>query len=557
MIKENFIKLFESSFKENWDSMAMTDYVTKRDYTYKQVAEEVAKLHLLYKELNITKDDKIAIVGRNTPMWAISFISVVTYGAVVVPILQDFHPNDIQHIVNDSDAALLFLSDNLWENIEEGKVSKLRAILSITEFRCLYQSSGESIESKVKHLDDLFAKKYPNGFGKEDVKYVEKDNSEVVEINYTSGSTGFSKGVMLTGNNLAGNIVFGMNYTDITGATGKKKIVTFLPLAHAYGCAFDFLAQITTGSHITFLNRVPSPKILLKAFEEVKPDVIFTVPLVVEKVYKNQILPTLSKTSMKLALEIPILNQKIYSEIRKQLYNAFGGKFSEMVVGGASFNKEVEDFLVKIKFPFTVGYGMTECAPLISYASHETFVLGSAGRILPNMEVRIDSEDPANIAGEMQVRGDHVMVGYYKNQDATDAVFTSDGWLRTGDMGTVDKDGNIFIKGRCKNMILGASGQNVYPEIIEAKLVNMPFISECIVTSKDDKLVALVYPDFTAMDESHVSREELDVVMEETRKNLNKTLASYESITKIIIFPTEFEKTPKKNIKRYLYEGVK
>ncbi|MFA6779991.1 MAG: AMP-binding protein [Paludibacteraceae bacterium] len=557
MIKENFIKLFESSFKENWDSMAMTDYVTKRDYTYKQVAEEVAKLHLLYKELNITKDDKIAIVGRNTPMWAISFISVVTYGAVVVPILQDFHPNDIQHIVNDSDAALLFLSDNLWENIEEGKVSKLRAILSITEFRCLYQSSGESIESKVKHLDDLFAKKYPNGFGKEDVKYVEKDNSEVVEINYTSGSTGFSKGVMLTGNNLAGNIVFGMNYTDITGATGKKKIVTFLPLAHAYGCAFDFLAQITTGSHITFLNRVPSPKILLKAFEEVKPDVIFTVPLVVEKVYKNQILPTLSKTSMKLALEIPILNQKIYSEIRKQLYNAFGGKFSEMVVGGASFNKEVEDFLVKIKFPFTVGYGMTECAPLISYASHETFVPGSAGRILPNMEVRIDSEDPANIAGEMQVRGDHVMVGYYKNQDATDAVFTSDGWLRTGDMGTVDKDGNIFIKGRCKNMILGASGQNVYPEIIEAKLVNMPFISECIVTSKDDKLVALVYPDFTAMDESHVSREELDVVMEETRKNLNKTLASYESITKIIIFPTEFEKTPKKNIKRYLYEGVK
>lgn len=557
MIKENFIKLFESSFKENWDSMAMSDYVTKRDYTYKQVAEEVAKLHLLYKELNITKDDKIAIVGRNTPMWAISFISVVTYGAVVVPILQDFHPNDIQHIVNDSDAALLFLSDNLWENIEEGKVSKLRAILSITEFRCLYQSSGESIESKVKHLDDLFAKKYPNGFGKEDVKYVEKDNSEVVEINYTSGSTGFSKGVMLTGNNLAGNIVFGMNYTDITGATGKKKIVTFLPLAHAYGCAFDFLAQITTGSHITFLNRVPSPKILLKAFEEVKPDVIFTVPLVVEKVYKNQILPTLSKTSMKLALEIPILNQKIYSEIRKQLYNAFGGKFSEMVVGGASFNKEVEDFLVKIKFPFTVGYGMTECAPLISYASHETFVPGSAGRILPNMEVRIDSEDPANIAGEMQVRGDHVMVGYYKNQDATDAVFTSDGWLRTGDMGTVDKDGNIFIKGRCKNMILGASGQNVYPEIIEAKLVNMPFISECIVTSKDDKLVALVYPDFTAMDESHVSREELDVVMEETRKNLNKTLASYESITKIIIFPTEFEKTPKKNIKRYLYEGVK
>jgi len=556
MVKENFIKLFELSFKKHWDDMAMTDYITKKDYTYEQVAVEVAKLHLLFKEMKITKDEKIALVGRNTPMWAISFISTVTYGAVVVPILQDFHPDDIQHIVNDSDATLLFITDNIWENVEESSMPNLRAIFSITDFRCLHQASGETIDKTIEKMNSLFAKRYPNGFTKEDVNYYPKDNSEVVEINYTSGSTGFSKGVMLTGGNLAGNIEFGMYHTDITGYPNKKEIVTFLPLAHAYGCAFDFLAQITTGSHITFLNRVPSPKVLLQAFEEAKPDVIFTVPLIIEKIYKSKILPKLGKTSVKLALGIPILNQKIYSEIRKQLISAFGGNLSQMVVGGAAFNKEVEDFLVKIKFPFTVGYGMTECGPLISYASPETFIPSSAGRILPNMEVKIDSADPEHIAGEMSVRGDHVMKGYYKNPEATAAVLSEDGWLKTGDMGTVDENGNIFIKGRCKNMILGASGQNIYPEIIEAKLVNMPFISESIVTLKNDKLVALVYPDYNAMNESHVSREELDVVMEENRKNINKTLAAYENITKIIIFPTEFEKTPKKNIKRYLYEHL-
>lgn len=556
MAQENFIKLFEKSFKENWDHLAMTDYVTKTDYTYKQVAEEVAKLHLLFEELNIKPGDHISLVGKNTPMWAMTFIAVMTYGAVIVPILQDFHPDDIQHVVNHSDSTFLFLSDNVWENIDESKVSDLRGIFSITEFRCLYQGPGESIQKVMKQLDALFAARYPNGFSKEDVKYIDKDNSEMVVLNYTSGSTGFSKGVMLNGTNFMGNIEFCFNHTKITSKTGdRKKILTFLPLAHVYGCTLDFLAQVTSGSHITFLNRVPSPKILLKAFEEIKPDVIFTVPLIVEKVYKSMVLPLLEKTSTQTALAIPTLNEKVYSEIRNKLYSAFGGRFIEIVLGGAAINKEVDEFLAKIKFPYTVGYGMTECAPLISYCSKDEHKIASAGILLSNMEAKIVSEDPANIAGELLVRGDNVMIGYYKNEEATQAAFDGE-WLRTGDMATMDSENHIFLKGRCKNMILGASGQNIYPEAIEAKMVNLPFISECVVIARDAKLVALVYPDFAAMDESNVNREELDVIMEENRKTINKTLASYEAINKIVIFPNEFEKTAKKNIKRYLYEGL-
>ncbi|MCQ2217251.1 MAG: AMP-binding protein [Paludibacteraceae bacterium] len=556
MAQENFIKLFEKSFKENWDHLAMTDYVTKTDYTYKQVAEEVAKLHLLFEELNIKPGDHISLVGKNTPMWAMTFIAVMTYGAVIVPILQDFHPDDIQHVVNHSDSTFLFLSDNVWENIDESKVSDLRGIFSITEFRCLYQGPGESIQKVMKQLDALFAARYPNGFSKEDVKYIDKDNSEMVVLNYTSGSTGFSKGVMLNGTNFMGNIEFCFNHTKITSKTGdRKKILTFLPLAHVYGCTLDFLAQVTSGSHITFLNRVPSPKILLKAFEEIKPDVIFTVPLIVEKVYKSMVLPLLEKTSTQTALAIPTLNEKVYSEIRNKLYSAFGGRFIEIVLGGAAINKEVDEFLAKIKFPYTVGYGMTECAPLISYCSKDEHKIASAGILLSNMEAKIMSEDPANIAGELLVRGDNVMIGYYKNEEATQAAFDGE-WLRTGDMATMDSENHIFLKGRCKNMILGASGQNIYPEAIEAKMVNLPFISECVVIARDAKLVALVYPDFAAMDESNVNREELDVIMEENRKTINKTLASYEAINKIVIFPNEFEKTAKKNIKRYLYEGL-
>lgn len=556
MANKNFIKLFEESFKENWDHLAMSDYATKTDYTYKQLAEEVAKMHLLFKELGIKEGETISLVGKNTPAWAITFISVVTYGAVIVPILQDFHPDDIQHVVNHSDSSLLFLSDNIWENIDESKVNNLRGIFSYSEFRCLYQGPGETIQKTMKQLDALFAERYPNGLTKEDVVYSNRTNDEMVVLNYTSGSTGFSKGVMLNGNAFMGNIDFMFEHTNLSSKTGRKKLLTFLPLAHVYGCTLDFLGQITSGSHITFLNRVPSPKILLKALEEVQPDVIFTVPLIIEKVYKAMIVPLLEKASTQAAMAIPELRDKMYSEISNKLYNAFGGKFIEIVLGGAGVNAEVDEFLCKIKFPFTVGYGMTECAPLISYCSKDQHKVGSAGILLTNMEAKIVSDDPENIAGELLVKGPNVMMGYYKNPEATAAAFTEDGWMRTGDMATMDSENHIFLKGRCKNMILGASGQNIYPETIEAKISNLPFIQECVVIARESKLVALVYPDFAAMDENNVSRDELDVIMEENRKTINKSLASYEAITKMVIFPNEFEKTAKKNIKRYLYEGL-
>lgn len=553
MVKANFIKLFETSFKDNWDLLAMTDYITKKDYKYKDVAEEVERMHILFERLHVEKNDKIALVGRNTPMWATSFISIVTYGAVVVPILQDFHANDIQHIINHSDAKYVLMSDNIWEEIDERKVSGVSGILSITSNKCLYQSEGEDINGILEHIPTLFDKKYPNGFSKEDVKYIEKDNSEIVEINYTSGSTGLSKGVMISGQNLAGNVEYTMQFKDLAW---HKKVVTFLPLAHCYGCAFDFLLQICTGSHITFLNKVPSPKIILQAFAEVKPDLVISVPLVIEKIYKNLISMALPKVQPQLDLGNPQITAKVYAGLKAALMNAFGGNIKEVVIGGASFNITIQNFLKKIDFPFTVGYGMTECAPLISYSPHESFIVGSVGKLLPCMQLKIkDSEDPENIPGEILVKGDHVMLGYYENPEATAAALDKDGWLHTGDMGTIDKNNNIFIKGRCKDMILGPSGQNIYPETIEEKLVEMPYVFECLVTTKDEKLVALVYPDKALMEENGITKEQLEEIMEENRKNLNTQVASYEGIKKIIIFPTEFEKTPKKNIKRYLYEN--
>lgn len=548
-----FIQYIEKAIPEFWELDAMTDYVSKDSFTYQQVGEEIAKLHILFRELHIQQNDKIALVGRNTPKWAITFLATVSYGAVIVPILQDFHPNDVMHIVNHSESKLLFLSDNQWENLEEEKLQGVRGVFSITDFRCLYQAAGETIQATMKQLPDLYAAQYPQGLRKEDVKYAEKDNNELAILNYTSGTTGYSKGVMLTGENICGNL----DFAGMTNLVGRGyRILTFLPLAHAYGCAFDFLSQFVFGAHITFLTRIPSPKVLLKAMEEVKPSAIFTVPLIVEKIYKNNILPKLSKTSMKVLTSLPILSGKVYDEIRKTLVKTFGGEFCQMVIGGAPINPEVEDFLLKIKFPFSVGYGMTECGPLISFEGCDTYSPHSAGRVIPGMEIRINSSDPQNVPGEIQVKGRNVMRGYYKNEEATADTFTEDGWMRTGDVGVVDKEGFLYIKGRSKTMILGASGQNIYPEEIEAKLNNLPFISESIVTQRNDKLVALVYPDRAAMDEMGVQDKDLDAVMEEHRKNLNNQLAAYERLTQIIIHPTEFEKTPKKSIKRYLYENV-
>lgn len=546
-----FIRYFEKAIPEFWELPAMTDYVSKSSYTYQQVGEEIAKLHLLFEQMHIQPNDKVALVGRNTPQWAITFLATITYGAVIVPILQDFHPNDVMHIVNHSESKMLFLSDNQWENLEEEKMQNVRGVFSITDFRCVYQAPGETVQAMMKQLPTCYAERYPNGLRKEDVKYAQKDDEELAVLNYTSGTTGYSKGVMLTGENLCGNLDFA-GETNLVGR--GYRILTFLPLAHAYGCAFDFLAQIAYGAHITFLTKIPSPKVLLKAMEEVKPTAIFTVPLIIEKIYKNNILPKLNKTSMRLITNIPILSGRVYAEIRNALVKTFGGEFCQMVIGGAPINREVEDFLLKIKFPFSVGYGMTECGPLISFEGCDTYSPHSTGRVITGMEMRIDSADPKNVPGEIQVRGRNVMKGYYKNEEATAETFTADGWMRTGDVGVMDEQGFLYIKGRSKTMILGPSGQNIYPEEIEAKLNNLPFISESIVMMRNEKLVALVYPDSAAMDEMGVQTKDLDVVMETHRKSLNEQLAAYERLTAIIIHPTEFEKTPKKSIKRYLYE---
>lgn len=551
MIEENFIKIYEKSFKENWDLPALTDYNTRETFTYGEVAEQIARLHLLFKYCQIRRGDKIALVGRNTPRWCIAFMAAVSYGAIIVPILQDFNANDVQHIVNHSDSVLLFAGDLIWENLEVDKLSQLRATISLVDYTCLDQRDGEYITQCLGDMDKLFKKAYPKGFTRDDVCFAELTNDKVILINYTSGTTGFSKGVMLTGNNLGGNVCFGISSKlHFSGS----KCLSFLPLAHAYGCAFDLLVPLAVGTHITLLGKIPSPKILLKALEEVKPNLIICVPLILEKIYRKQILPMLNKRPLKWALNVPLLDSRIYGQVRKKLVDAFGGRFEQVIVGGAPLNAEVEAFLHRIKFPFTVGYGMTECGPLISYTHHSEFIPRSSGRILEGyMQVKIDSSDPELIPGEICVRGENVMAGYYKNQEATEKVIDKDGWLHTGDMGTVNNDDTIFIKGRYKTMILGASGQNIYPEEIESKLNNMPFIMESLVIEKDGRLVALVYPDYEAVDDYGIANEDLPVAMEEIRKNLNKEVAPYEQIAKIHLYPTEFEKTPKRSIKRYLY----
>ena len=505
MIKENFIKLYENSFRENWDLPCYTNYGEPESYTYGEVAEEIAKLHLLFKHCSLRRGDKIAVIGKNNARWCIAYMATITYGAIIVPILQDFNPNDVHHIVNHSESVFLFTSDTIWENLEEERLTGIRAVFSLTDFRCLHQRDGETVQKFLKHIDQYMTDTYPKGFRKEDVLYTTLSNDKVMLLNYTSGTTGFSKGVMLTGNNLAGNVTFGIR-TELL----KKgdKVLSFLPLAHAYGCAFDFLTATAVGTHVTLLGKVPSPKIIMKAFEEVKPNLIITVPLVIEKIYKNVIQPIISKKGMKWALSIPLLDNQIYGQIRKKLIDALGGRFKEIIIGGAAMNPEVEEFFHKIKFPFTIGYGMTECGPLISYAPWDKFVPSSSGKILDIMEARIYKENPEAETGEIQVRGENVMTGYYKNPEATQEVFTKDGWLRTGDLGTMDDEGNIFIRGRLKTMILSSSGQNIFPEEIEAKLNNLPFILESLVIERNKKLVALVYADYEALDSLGLNHED-------------------------------------------------
>ena len=553
MIKENFIKIYEKSFKENWDLPALTNYSKNETYAYSDVALEVAKIHLLFKECQIRKGDKIALVGKDTAQWCITYMAAVTYGAIIVPILQDFNPNDIHHIINHSESVFLFASNRIWDSLEEEKIQNIRAVFSLSDFRCVHQRDGEYIQKFVNHIDEKMAERYPNGFTKEDIRYVTQGNDKIVLLNYTSGTTGFSKGVMITGNNLAGNVTFARDREILVKGDIE---LCFLPLAHTYSCAFNFLLPLAVGTHVTLLGKVPSPKILLKALEEVKPNLILSVPLILEKIYKKTILPQLNKRSVKIALNIPYVGDRVYAKFQEKLMIAFGGRLREIIIGGAPLNGEVEEFLRKINFPLTVGYGMTECGPLISYDKPADFVAGSCGQILKDiMQVRIDSSDPYNIPGEIQVSGENVMLGYYKNKEATQEIFTEDNWLRTGDLGTIDHDNRIFIRGRSKSMILGASGQNIYPEEIEAKLNNLPFVMESLVIERGQKLVALVYPDYDSLDDAGVIHDDIQAVMDENRKELNKIVAPFESISAIQLYPTEFEKTPKKSIKRYLYNN--
>jgi len=553
MEKMTFIKLYEKSFRKNFDFLAMTDYGSGKTFTYGEVAKEIAKLHILFKECKINPDDKISVIGKNSSRWGIAHLAAATYGAIVVPILHDFNANDVQHIINHSDSVLLFAADAVWETLAEESLPQIKGVISLKDFRLLSQREEENVGNIITQLDEKFAEKYPGGFGPDDIQYSNQSDDELVVLNYTSGTTGFSKGVMIMGRNLSGNMQFAHDHICLKRG---DRMLSFLPLAHTYGAAFDFLYALTAGVEVTFLGKTPAPKVLLKAFEEVQPGVVISVPLIFEKIYKNMIIPTLHKRPVSWALSLPLLDTQIYSQIRKKLIHALGGKVWQVIIGGAPFNSEVEDFLLKIKFPVSVGYGMTECAPLISFSLCADFIPHSCGKVLDCMEARIDSEDPENIAGEIQVRGQNVMAGYYKNETATKEAFTDDGWLRTGDLGTLDKNNNLFIRGRSKSMILGPSGQNIYPEEIEAKLNNLPFVMESLVMEKNRRLIALVYPDYDSVDESGLAHDNLALIMEENRTTLNKEVASYEKIAEIQLFPNEFEKTPKKSIKRYLYNNI-
>jgi long-chain acyl-CoA synthetase len=550
--EENLIKIYENSFRKNWDLEAVTDFGTTLTLTYGQMAERIAYLHLLFERVGINVGDRIAVMGKNNSNWVTTYLAAVTYGAVIVPILQDFKANDAIHIINHSESKLLFITDLIWENIDVEQVPDLQAVISLNTMDLIVTGLPKTQAVDKMTIEELFAEKYPNGFTRDDVHYIERSNAELASINYTSGTTGFSKGVMTPMNALAGNIVFGLT-TNLVFPGCRH--VAFLPLAHAYGCAFDFLACLAAGGHTYLIGRTPSPKILMKAFAEVKPTVILSVPLILEKIYKKMIQPQISKKPVSWVLKMPLLDKVVLNKIRETLMDAFGGEFSQIIIGGAPLNAEVEAFLRRIKFPVTVGYGMTETAPLISFTPWTEFRSQSCGQVLKGfMDARIANPD-ADGVGEIQVRGENVMAGYYKNEQATAESFTEDGWLRTGDLGIIDEDGFIYIKGRCKTMLLGPSGQNIYPEEIEAKINNMPYVLESLVLQKDTKLVALVCPDFEAVDADHLTQDQLEVVMEENRKLVNAELATYEQINEVRVYTHEFEKTPKKSIKRFLYEA--
>ncbi len=549
-MQQSFNTLLKESIINNWELSAVTDF-KGATHQYKDLARKIAKHHILFEAAGVKKGDKIAICGRNSANWAIAFISTVTYGAVAVPILNDFKPDNIHHIATHSDSKLMFATEQVWENLDETQMPLLKAVMSLVDFKLLLARKKGIVEAR-EHLNELFGKKYPNRFTQEDVVYHEDTPDELMLINYTSGSTGFSKGVMIPYRSIWSNARYCLDNLNFLEA--GDSIISMLPMAHMYGLAIEVIHPLVKGCHIHFLTRTPSPKIIMDAFAEVKPKLIVAVPLIIEKIIKTRVFPMLERPLVKLMLHVPFLDQQLLNRVKAKLYETFGGQLKEMIIGGAAVNKEVEGFLRRIEFPFTVGYGMTECGPLISYAPWYESKPTSCGRVVDRMQVRVNSADPQNEVGEIHVKGTNVMLGYYKNEEANKQVFLEDGWMNTGDMGVVDEDNFIFLRGRSKNMILGASGQNIYPEEIEDQLNNMPYVAESIVVDKDGKLVALVYPDLDALDREGISHDEIEAKMEENRVALNPLLPSYSQISSTKIYFEEFEKTPKRSIKRYLYQ---
>ena len=546
---KSFLRLIENSIKNNWDLDALTDY-KGATLQYKDVARKIEKIHIMFEAVGIKKGDKIALCGRNSSHWGVTFFATLTYGAVIVPILHEFKADNIHSIVNHSGARFLFVGDRVWENLNEEMMPNLEGIILVNDFSTLI-SRSEKLTYAREHLNEEFGKKYPKNFRPEHVHYHQDEPDELAVLSYTSGTTSQSKGVMLPYRSLWSNVQFAIDNLPIKPG---DKLVSILPMAHCFGLAFEFLYEFSVGCHIYFLTRVPSPKIIFQAFSEIKPNLVITVPLVVEKIIKKEVMPKLESSLAKLLLHMPIINDKVYAAVREKMEAAFGGNFHSIIIGGAALNKDLEHFLKRINFRYMVGYGMTECGPLISYEQWDRFKEGSCGKPIARMEVRIDSHDPEHESGEIQVRGDNVMLGYYKNEEATRAAFTDDGWLHTGDLALMDKAGNITIRGRSKNMLLTANGQNIFPEEIESELNNLPYVSESIIVQRNGKLAALIYPDFDLAYRDGLSDDAINKQMEQNRIDLNTRIPAYCQVNSVTVYHEEFEKTPKKSIKRYLYQ---
>lgn len=548
-MKKSFNKQLERSFREHWDRPALSNYhgpVT----TYARLAEQIAKIHIMFESCHVKKGDKIAICSKNQATWPVAFLASLTYGAVPVPILNEFKPGSIHHIVNHSDSIVLFVGDNIWDSISMPEMPGVEACFNLNSLDLVYYKR-DVYYGLFTHIDEVFKSRYPS-FSPADINYYQDSPDELAMISYTSGSTGFSKGVMLPYRSLAFNVAFA--YQAEPHMNEQSRMVAMLPTAHMYGLLFDLLYEMNIGAHVVFITRLPSPRVVMQAMDEIKPDAVVLVPMIIEKIYKTTLLPIISKKRIKWFLSVPRVNRVILNNIHKEMMKAFGGNFKEVLVGGAPLNREVEAFMRRIRFPFTVGYGMTECGPILTYIPHTEARLYSCGKPVKDISMRVDSPDPAKIPGEILVKGPNVFLGYYKNEDATRAAFDEEGWFHTGDMGVMDKDGYLYLKGRCKSMILGPSGQNIYPEEIESSLNNLPYVGESLVIDDGGVLTALIYPDFALMEEEGLEREQVLRILEEEVQTVNITFPEYYAIKKVEIYPEEFEKTPKRNIKRYLYQ---